>query len=314
MLARVANNLFWMGRYLERTEHIARFINVNYFSSLDAPNEISQSKQFVLKSILYMVNDEVVDTDEEHNEKEVLFDVGLNSKNDYSIISCFKYARENASSSRDLLSIELFEGINKLYHYIKNYPVDIFINKGLDEFTSNVIKGIVALRGKIRETLIHDEVFAIVSLGINLERASQVIRITNTKYIDAKSSESEMYNDFNSSHEWTTLLKCIQSFDMMKRYYKKTPTSVDTLNFLILNQQCPRSIISCLNNASKDIRTLSLNSNTGSEFLINKIRYEYRYTTIEEIEDRFADFIEEIINKITSITTSIEKDFFNTNI
>ena len=52
MLARVANNLFWMGRYIERSEHIARYMNVNYFSSLDAPNELSQSRQFVLRSIL----------------------------------------------------------------------------------------------------------------------------------------------------------------------------------------------------------------------------------------------------------------------
>ena len=115
MLARVANNLFWMGRYLERTEHIARFINVNYFSSLDAPNEVSQSRQFVLKSILYMVNDTVIDSDDELNEQEVLFDVALNPENEFSILNCFKYARENASSARDLLSMELFRSINELY-------------------------------------------------------------------------------------------------------------------------------------------------------------------------------------------------------
>ena len=57
MLARVANNLFWMGRYIERSEHIARYLNVNYFSSLDAPNELSQSRQFVLQSMLFMVGD-----------------------------------------------------------------------------------------------------------------------------------------------------------------------------------------------------------------------------------------------------------------
>ena len=52
MLARVANNLFWMGRYIERAEHVARYLNVNYFSSLDAPNELSQSRQFVLRSMM----------------------------------------------------------------------------------------------------------------------------------------------------------------------------------------------------------------------------------------------------------------------
>ena len=79
MLSRVANNLFWMGRYLERSEHVARYTNVNYFSSLDAPNELSHSRQFVFQSILSMVgeisNNQVK---EDINEADVFFDICLN--------------------------------------------------------------------------------------------------------------------------------------------------------------------------------------------------------------------------------------------
>ena len=67
MLARVADNLFWMGRYIERAEHTARFLNVNYFSSLDAPNTTSQSRDFVLRSMLSLVGEPA-----EKSEKLVL--------------------------------------------------------------------------------------------------------------------------------------------------------------------------------------------------------------------------------------------------
>ena len=77
MLARVANNLFWMGRYIERSEHIARFMNVNYFSSLDAPHELSHSRQFVLRSMLFMVGDPVSDVSEQLNEENTLHKIGL---------------------------------------------------------------------------------------------------------------------------------------------------------------------------------------------------------------------------------------------
>ncbi|MGY6648388.1 alpha-E domain-containing protein [Wenyingzhuangia sp. IMCC45574] len=312
MLARVANNLFWMGRYLERTEHIARFMNVNYFSSLDAPSEISQSRQFVLKSLLFMVNGEIIDDAETIDEKQILFDVGLNTEKDFSILNCFKAARENASGSRDLLSSELFEAINELHHYIVNYPKSRFISNGLDEFTTKVTRSIVLLRGKIIETMIHDEAFAIICLGMNLERAAQVIRIINTKYIDAESSKTDLHDTFNNSYEWTTLLKCIQSFDMMKRTYKKTPTGVDTLDFLILNPSCPRSVISSLNSAAKYIKILTGNAEPDSTaFLINKIRCQYSYTSIHEIEGRFAEFIEEIIDKIIAVSSCIEEEFFS---
>ena len=99
MLARVANNLFWMGRYIERAEHTARFLNVNYFSSLDAPNKLSQSRQFVLHSICSVVGDDV-DDNIELSEEDVFFNVGLNPEKQYSILQCVKYARENANSSR----------------------------------------------------------------------------------------------------------------------------------------------------------------------------------------------------------------------
>lgn len=106
MLARVANNLFWMGRYIERAEHIARYLNVNYFSSLDAPNELSQSRQFVLQSFLFMADD-FSRTENELKEQEVLFDIGLNPEKPYSLINYVKLARENANSARDLISTEL---------------------------------------------------------------------------------------------------------------------------------------------------------------------------------------------------------------
>ncbi|MEL6917757.1 MAG: alpha-E domain-containing protein, partial [Bacteroidota bacterium] len=77
MLARVANNLFWMGRYIERSEHIARYSRVNYFSSLDAPNQLSQSRQFVLRSMLFMVGELPLGDTKELNEAEVIYKIGL---------------------------------------------------------------------------------------------------------------------------------------------------------------------------------------------------------------------------------------------
>ncbi|MGB3775785.1 MAG: alpha-E domain-containing protein, partial [Leeuwenhoekiella sp.] len=156
MLARVANNLFWMGRYIERSEHVARYLNVNYFSSLDAPNEQSHSRQHVLRSMLFMADDAVANG-EELNEETVLFDIALNTEKEYSIINAVKIARENANSARDLISTELYESINKFYHYVLNYDVAYFKKKGLYDFTVNVAEFTAVLRGKIRGTLLHDK-------------------------------------------------------------------------------------------------------------------------------------------------------------
>lgn len=314
MLARVANNLFWMGRYIERSEHIARYMNVNYFSSLDAPNKQSQDRQFVLKSMLFMVGDPVQDESIVLEEEKILYKIGLDPKFSFSILNNVKVARENANSARDLISTELYEAINKFYHFVLNYPVDIFVKNGLHDFTMNVTEMSSILRGKIRATLLHDEVYAIILMGVNIERATQIIRIINAKYNDALNAQGSYGHKFSNSFEWSTLLKCAESYDMMRRFYKKTPTSFTTLEFLILNPNCPRSVMNSLNQVYKHIRELDLNrtyNKNSTSFLVGKVRAEYEYKKIEEIEGNIQGFIDSILNSLSEISVKMEKEFFN---
>jgi len=208
MLARVANNLYWMGRYIERSEHIARYLNVNYFSSLDAPNELSQSRQFMLRSLLFMVGQPVLDDKEVLSEEKVLFDLGLNQENYNSIIANVKMARENANSARDLISTELYEALNRFYHFVLNYSTEHFVKRGLYDFTVNITERTAVLRGKIRGTLLHDQVYAIILLGTNIERATQIIRMVNAKTNDAQKAKGSSGDLVGNSFECSTLLKC----------------------------------------------------------------------------------------------------------
>ena len=313
MLARVANNLFWMGRYIERCEHVARYLCVNYFSSLDAPNEYSRSRQFVLQSLLFMVGDVPEDTNAILDEQQVLFDIGLNPEKEYSILNCVKLARENANSARDVISSNVYENINTFYHFIKDYSGEDYKKRALYDFTTNCIEHAVLLKAKIKTTLLHDEVYSIIRLGINLERSMQVIRIINAKHNDILLINSHKEN-IDSRLEWSTLLKCIESYDMMRRFYKKIPKSANTLDFLILNELCPPSIVSSLAEVSHHIQALSTEKNyfkNSSIFLVNKIYTEYKYKYIEEIEVDFQIFIEDILEKLVSISNQIEKEYFN---
>ena len=313
MLARVANNLFWMGRYIERSEHLARYLNVNYFSSLDAPHELSQSRQFMLRSMLFMVGDPMNDARHELDEENVLFDTSLNQEKFYSVISNVKAARENANGTRDLISTGLYEAINRFYHYVLNYDVNFFVKKGLYDFTVHVMEQTAVLRGKIRGSLLHDEVYAIIMLGINIERATQVIRIINAKYHDAEMATGSYSNQVAHSFEWTTLLKCIESYDMMRRFYRKTPTSLSTLEFLILNSDCPRSVMNSLNQICKHVSVLKKtksSSKDSTSFLVGKLRAEIEFTRVEAIECDVNGFIQQILERLVEISQKMEKEFF----
>ena len=314
MLARVANNLFWMGRYIERSEHLARFLNVNYFSSLDAPDELSQSRQFVMRSIMYMSANEIIDPKVNLLEEDLLFNVGLNSEKPYSIINAFNFAHENARSSRDLLSPELFECINRINHTIKGYSVQQFVKSGLYDFTTLVTHSAAEIRSKIKSTLLHDEVYAIIMLGVYLERVLQVSRIINSKVSDASAAKDIDGELTNHSYQWTTLLKCVASYDMMRRFYKKTPTRKSSLEFVILNEKCPKSIKNCLDQIYKYSCIISKNrsiDNNSAAFLIGKLKAEFEYKLIEDIDANLEEFMVQLIENLVVIAEKLEEDYFD---
>ncbi|MGJ8743149.1 alpha-E domain-containing protein [Polaribacter sp.] len=313
MLARVANNLFWMGRYIERSEHLARFLNVNYFSSLDAPDELSQSRQFVLRSVMYMSANEIIDADITLQEEGVLFNVGLNLDQPYSIINTFINAHDNARSSRDLISTELFECINRINHNIKAYPIDKYVKSGLYDFTTIVTQSSSEIRSKIKSTLLHDEVYAIIMLGVYIERAIQVTRVINSKLSDVSAAKVIYGNESEASYHWSTLLKCVSTYDMMRRFYKKTPSRKTTLEFIILNKDCPRSIKNCLSQIYKYICIISKNkqiTTSSAAFLIGKMKAEFEYKLIEDIDDNLEEFISDLIEKLGLIAEKLEDNYF----
>ena len=305
-----------MGRYIERSEHLARYLNVNYFSSLDAPDELSQSRQFVLRSILYMADNQIVEPGVELKEEDVLFNVALNPDKPNSIINNFSHAHENARSSRDLISTELFETINRINHSIKNYPVAAYVKNGLYDFTSMITRSTTETRSKIKGTLLHDEVYAIIMLGVYIERVLQLTRIINSKYSDVLAEQKLNPDLMGESYQWSTLLKCVASYDMMRRYYKKSPSKINTLEFLILNPGCPRSIKNCLNRLYYYICIITKHHrvpNNSAAFLIGKMKSEFDFKLIEEIDENLEEFIKGLIDQLGIIAVKLEKEYFNVN-
>jgi len=309
MLARVADSLYWMGRYIERTEHLARYLSVNYFNSLDAPHPISKDRTFVMESMLFMMGSD----EKNKSERNVLFKATLDATSETSIITSLRNARENARGSMDLISTELWEAINKYYHFAKNYPMEPLLRSGLDDFTTQVMEQCNIVKGKITGTLLHNDVYSFVLLGIHMERAIQIARIISTKLNDANKILNSDTEIKNVSYEWTTLLKCTESFDMLKRYYKRFPDKKQTLEFLILNNQCPRSISFCLSKIKNSIDMLGIQKNPPKDsvsYFVGKVASEYWYMNIDEIEESLSSFIEKTVSTLDKISKKLGDQYF----
>lgn len=309
MLSRVADNLFWLGRYLERGEHLARYLSVQYFSSIDVP--YLQQRERAIVSILEMVGMETV-TDKPL-EEEVLVAVALDEKNPVSILSSAFFGRENARSVRDSISTELWEAMNNYYLFVSGYPVDVYTTRGLHDFTSGVISHCSIVRGKIQHALMHDQAWCFIQLGMHLERATQVIRILKSKIIDIETFNHFKLGDSLELQQWNTLLDCLEAKDMCRKHYNELPNRLNTLEFLLLNPELPSSVIFNLTTAHKLLKNISRTKQFNKatmEFKVGKVINHFRYLEVEEVNDNLVPFLEDTLQKINIICNLVIDEYF----
>ncbi len=311
MLSRAAENLFWMGRYLERTEHLARYINVEYFSNLDSLHP--RQHELALLSIADMIGLEVPDINENINEEEVLVSAALDENNPVSILSALFMARENARSVRDSISSELWEAINNFYHFVSNYPVDIYKTRGLSDFTYNVIRHCSNVRGRIQYTLLYDIGWYFIQIGLNIESATQIVRIMISKLNDINEISKLTIGDAIQEQEWDILLDCVEAKDMCNKYNTSIANRKNTIEFLLFNPLFPRSVINRLNTALDFLGKISpvyKKDKNNIYYKVAKIISPLQYLDVDEINDNLADFLEELLSKIYLISNLISEEYF----
>jgi len=311
MLSRVANNLYWMGRYIERAEHIARYSKEIYFSTLDAPVLKTYDRKFVLESMLYMTG--IFDMEAE-NEKDVLFKIGFDTQNPNSIISIITTARENARGARNAISTDLWEAINKYYHRVQNYSVETYVSTGLYSLSQIILEQTSIVQGKISGTLLHDEEWAIILVGMYIERVIQIIKIINSKLHDIYKIEQAGHTVTDTSFEWATMLRCTESFDMNRKFYGSIPNKEQVLEFIMINPQCPRSIAHSLNGVKKYLDKLSRNESQEAKtigFKIGKLCAQYQYLSFEEYKDDIYGILNSTQDQIMEISSELEKKYLS---
>jgi uncharacterized alpha-E superfamily protein len=310
MLSRAAENLFWMGRYIERGEHLVRYINVQYFYSLDTPHP--RQRELAMLSIADMIGFEV---DESGNisEEELLKKAILADDNPVSFSSTVFMARENARSVRDSISTELWESINKYYLFVSNFPVNIHKTQGLSNFTNNVFQHCSTVRGKIQDTLLRNTGWQFIQLGIFLESAAQVVRILISKVNDITEISKLKIGDLIIEQELDLLLDCVEAKDMCNKYYTSLPNREDALDFLLFNSFFPRSVNNRLKHVIDILEKISpetIGTKESISFKVSKIATPLFYMDVKETEENLTEFLEGLLSKIYLISDLITNEYF----
>src|SRR5581483_1517949 len=179
MLSRVAESIYWMSRYVERAENVARFIDVNLNLMLDSSSEGQQWQPLV----------NITGDDEtfgkrysEPTEQNVIQFLTFDKENPNSIISCLRAARENARSVREIISSEMWLQLNQFYLHVNSAAATGKLVDSPHDFFSEVKLASHLFTGITDATMTHGEGWHFSQLGRMLERADKTSRILDVKY------------------------------------------------------------------------------------------------------------------------------------
>ena len=311
MLSRVADSIYWMNRYIERAENVARFIDVNLNLTLDLPVGMSEQwEPLVHATGDYQAFQERLGQATKQNVVAFLtFDVA----NSNSIYSCLKAARENARSVREIITSEMWEQVNKFYLMVRAAASDGKALESPHDFFTEIKMASHLYAGITDATMSHGEGWHFANLGHLVERADKTSRILDVLYFSLLPSVEHVETSLDDIR-WAAVLNSASAFEMYRKHSGRIlPAKV--ADFLMLNREFPRSMRSCVIRAEESLHTISgapfgTFRNTAEQRL-GRLRSELDYAQIEEImEEGLHEFLMAFQSNLNHVGDAISETFF----
>jgi uncharacterized alpha-E superfamily protein len=295
MLSRVADSLYWIGRYLERAEHTIRVLDVNLNLMLEGPAPKSDAGwQRVMHALA------VPDTLQSGKLDDVVDAMCFDISNPASVAACIGAARENARQVRDEISSEQWQKLNRLYHSMtmmrspQRYAT-------LSDLLQTLLDGLHLFEGVTDTTMAHGEGWQFIRAGRYMERSTAIATLLELYYRNPVSAPEGMI-DSAQYLEWVGLLRSCTAFEAFCTVYTADLTPERVLEFLLLNPLFPHSLrysVNCLSEALAGIQSEGRRS--SSEELARragKLQASLSFAQIDEILARdTAGYLRDVLGQ-----------------
>ena len=308
MLRRVAESVFWLSRYIERAENVARFVDVCQSMSLGG---IPQWAPLVFAS---GDEEQFNELYEECTANNVLQFLLFDERNWNSVLSCLIKARENARAIREILSSSMWESINRFYLRVRDAsrnPTAVLQNPA--DFLERVKRASHEVIGVSSATMSHGEAWNFARIGRMLERADKTSRILDVKYYILLPDVTRVGSALDIV-QWSSLLESTSALHMYrKRFGRILPKSV--AEFLILDPQFPRSVLFCVGHAQNSLQKITgrtVGAPTAlAEVQFADLQHRLQSTPIDDIMNfGMHEFIDSVQVALNDIGATIDQSYF----
>jgi uncharacterized alpha-E superfamily protein len=313
MLSRVADSIYWMSRYIERAENVARFIDVNLNLMLDLPVGSMQQWQPLVD-----ITGDTAEFEKAYGtatQQKVIQFLTFDPDNVNSIRSCIRAARENARSVREIISSAMWEQLNEFYLLVNSAGANVGSLRDPHELFASVKMSSHQFAGVTDATMTHSEGWHFSRLGRQLERADKTSRIVDVKYFLLLPTAADVGTTFDDI-QWAAVLRSASAFEMYrKRYGRISPDRV--VEFLLIDGEFPRAVQWCLMAARESVHAIS-GTPAGMfrnpvEQLLGELCSELAYVQVDDlISAGLHEYLDQLQTRMNRVSNGIRETFFAT--
>jgi uncharacterized alpha-E superfamily protein len=308
MLSRVADSMFWMSRYIERAENIARFLDVNAFLHWDLGDTVEEQWD----PLIAVTGDEPLFRERygKATRESVCRFLMFDSEYPNSIMSCLSAARENARIIREYISTAMWAQINKFYLLVHDAPRDMTV-EATSQFCEEVRLGAQLFVGVTDGTFSHGEGWHFARMGRLLERADKTSRILDVRYFLLLPQVSDVGTPLDIV-QWSALLRCASALNMYRAQHGRiSPGRI--AEFLLLDADFPRAVRHCCDVADRSLRfitgTPAGTFRNNAEKRLGRLRAELDYTAIDDVfNEGFHEFIDRLQLRLNEVGDAITEN------
>ncbi len=308
MLSRVADSLFWMSRYMERTDSLLRILKINHQASQDNPEEVTWRP--VLRLFTQLSDAECQEL--EKNSRQVLIYMVCDRDNPNSVLNTVTRSRENARGVQDNITKELWQSLNEFYHRVRDPQLEVSLRAEDPVSTLDwLIRQCVVYYGVADLTMFRGEGLSFMSLGKFLERALQTATILEVKF-------SDLSYDLDRTTDptyWRHLLLSVSGYALYLKRYRSAFEARNVVDQTIFNVDFPRSILYSLNQLHRYFGRLKSDRNGEGfykvDLMIGKVRSKVQYSDVEAVSAMgLHAYLTDLTNDLDEIAAALSKYYF----
>jgi uncharacterized alpha-E superfamily protein len=280
MLSRAASQLYWMSRYIERAENLARLMGVVHEISMLPANASESGFGWEAPLAVMTSADAYTARYGTVNPEDALYFLALDLENPSSLFNCIYQARENARAVRGKITLEMWESINATWLEMRQIKPNHLRERGIAHFLEWIRERSHLFRGVTYGTIVRDDAFRFIRLGTFLERADNTARILTVEYDSDVSGNAEWSTNY---YQWASLLRALSALVAFNNIYRSVIAPIKVAELMILRADVPRSLHACLDEISQIFSQIEGNAGQDAERFAGALHARLHYATIDEI-------------------------------